>query len=118
MVSLNLMKWRDYLSRDEAINLISLPGCTERAASLCNGMIDVAFKGRKRKASSNDQDSDPFCPKRSCKPSKNGTRESPLYMKCILTDPDGLKLCSLDRKRADWYIAKGKGKVCLDYTVF
>ena len=103
---------KGYFSKDEALNLISLAGYTERAASLCKGVIDVTFNGRKRNVSWNHQDGNYFGPKKSCKPPKNGTRESPLYVKCMLTDPHGSKLCSLDRKKADWYIAKGKGKVC------
>lgn len=102
----------DYLNLD-----FCLTG-QEAAACYNEHVTDVTFNERKRKVSWNHQDGNYICPKKSCKPSKNGTRESPLYVKCILTDPHGLKLCSLDRKKADWYIAKGKGKVCLDCTVF
>ena len=103
-----------YLLRDEAINLISDPYITQRAASLCQDMIDMAFKERKKRVSLNDKGSNPFSPEKTHKPSKNGTiRKSPLYMNCMLTAPDGSTLCTLDRKKADWYIGKGIGKVCL-----
>ena len=103
-----------YLLRDEVINLISHPYITQRAASLCQGVIDVAFKERKKRVSLSDKGSNSFSPEKSHKPSKNGTiRKSPLYMNCMLTAPDGSTLCTLDRKKADWYIGKGIGKVCL-----
>ena len=102
-----------YLSRDEVISLISDPYFAQRAGSLCQGVIDVAFKARKRKGLI-DKDSNSLSPEKSRKPYKKGTtRKSPLYMNCMLTAPDGSRLCTLDHKKADWYIARGLGKVCL-----
>ena len=102
-----------YLSRDEVISLISDPYFAQRAGSLCQGVIDMAFKARKRKGLI-DKDSNSFGPEKSHKPYKKGTtRKSPLYMNCMLTAPDGSRLCTLDHKKADWYIARGLGKVCL-----
>ena len=102
-----------YLSRDEVISLISDPYFAQRAGSLCQGVIDMAFKARKRKGLI-DKDSNSFSQEKSRKPYKKGTtRKSPLYMNCMLTAPDGSKLCTLDHKKADWYIDRGLGKVCL-----
>ena len=101
-----------YLSRDEVFNLISHPYFNQTAGSLCQGLIDMAFKARKRKVI--DKDINSFSHEKSCKPYKKGTtRKSPLYMNCMLTAPDGSKLCTLDHKKADWYIDRGLGKVCL-----
>ena len=102
-----------YLSRDEVINLIPHPYFTQRAGSLCQGVIDMAFKARKRKGLI-DKHCDSFSQEKSRKPYKKGTtRKSPLYMNCMLTAPDGSRLCTLDHKKADWYIDRGLGKVCL-----
>ena len=103
-----------YLLSHEVIDLISRPYITQRAASLCQGVIDMAFKEREKRVSVNDKGNDPFSPEKSHKLSKNGpVRKLPLYTNCVLTAPDGSTLCTLDRKRADWYIAKRIGKVCL-----
>lgn len=54
------------------------------------------------------------------KPYKKGTtRKTPLYMNCMLAAPDGSRLCTLDHKKADWYIERGIGHLTsLDpYTV-
>lgn len=37
------------------------------------------------------------------------TRKEPLYHNCYLQAPDGETLCTCDRKKAEWYIAKGLG---------
>ena len=106
-----------YLSRDKVIGLISDPYFTQRAGSLCQGVIDMSFKARKRKGLI-DKDSNSFGQEKSRKPYKKGTtRKSPLYMNCMLTAPDGSRLCTLDHKKADWYIDRGLGKVCL-HVVF
>ena len=34
-------------------------------------------------------------------------------MNCMLAAPDGSRLCTLDRKKADWYIEKGIGRSIL-----
>lgn len=106
-----------YLSTDKVINLISDPSFAQRAGSLCQGLIDIPLKARKRKDGSNDKHSSPSDPDKLQKSSKNGTtRKSLLYKNCILTAPDGSRLCCLDRKRADWYIDKELGKVCVDHA--
>ncbi|XP_057342216.1 exonuclease 3'-5' domain-containing protein 2 [Microplitis mediator] len=37
------------------------------------------------------------------------TRKEPLYHNCYLEAPDGETLCTCDRKKAEWYIAKNLG---------
>lgn len=89
-----------YLSSDEVIGIISDPHFTQRAGLLCQDVIDVAFKGNALR------------PAKSNKSSKKGTtRKSPLYMNCMLTAPDGSRLCGVNLEKADWYINKGLGKV-------
>ena len=95
-----------YLSRDEVISLISDQYFTQRAGSLCQGVIDMPFKARKRKV---DKDSN----SKSHYPSKNGTaKKSPLSITCMSVARDGL--CSQNGKKVDWYINKGLVKVFLD----
>lgn len=98
-----------YLSTDEVINLFSDPYFAQRAGSLCQGLTDIPFKVRKRYTTQGKNK------EKWQMSSKNGaTRKSPLYKNCILTAPDGSRLRCLDRKKADWYIDKELGKVCLD----
>ncbi|XP_015770405.1 PREDICTED: exonuclease 3'-5' domain-containing protein 2-like [Acropora digitifera] len=112
--TINLSKFESeemdgYLSTDEVINLISHPKFAQWAGSLCQGLIDIPSKARKRKGGSSDKHSISY-PQKLQMPSKNAsTRKSPLYKNCILTAPDGSRLCCLDRKKADWYIDKELG---------
>jgi len=107
-----------YLLRDEVIQLMSHPSSTQRAVSLCQGVIDVTFQGGKKKVHLDGKDSNPKSPENSHKAYKNvPMRESALCTNCILTAPDGSKLTSTSRKRADWYIGKKLGKICL-HSVF
>lgn len=36
-------------------------------------------------------------------------RKSPLYDNCFLHAPDDQRLCTCDKKKAQWYIDKGLG---------
>ena len=98
-----------YLSTDEVINLISDPYFAQRAGSLCQGLTDIPFKARKRYATQGKKKE-----KWQMSSKSGAARKSPLYKNCILTTPKGSRLCCLDRKKADWYIEKELGKVCLD----
>ncbi|KAL9959867.1 hypothetical protein ACROYT_G033231 [Oculina patagonica] len=127
----DLSKWESryeedegYLTREEVIDLLQDSFFCQRASSLCQGVVDLAFKDKKRKAPTkeNDKKKDDAETQisNSLKPYKRGIgRKSPLYMNCMLAAPDGSRLCTLDRKKADWYIKRGIGKLtCLDpYTV-
>ncbi|XP_068712729.1 exonuclease 3'-5' domain-containing protein 2-like isoform X3 [Montipora foliosa] len=107
-----------YLFMDEVTNFLTDPCFTQRAGSLCQGVVDIAFRGKKKNFVSNDEDEkDEFS---SCsaekprKPYKKGTtRKTPLYMNCMLAAPDGSRLCTLDRKKADWYIERGIGNAAV-----
>ncbi|XP_071518284.1 exonuclease 3'-5' domain-containing protein 2-like [Panulirus ornatus] len=77
----------------------------------CFGMIDVKF------ASSNkQQDTGMLQNKRSCPPAKmkistrgNPLRKGPLYYNCQLVAPDDQPLCTIDPKKAWWYVEKDLG---------
>ena len=103
-----------YFSREQVINLLQDPYFSQRACSLCHGVIDLGFKERKRKGITKEKDKNKDCSTEntSIKPYKSGTvRKSPLYMNCMLAAPDGSRLCTLDRKKADWYIEKEIGEL-------
>ena len=83
----------------------------KRGSSLCQGVTDLAFKSKQNflgnkqspKSSSNS----------SLQKLSNKTisvRKSPLYHNCLLLAPDGVVLCTCDRKKAEWYITKELGK--------
>ena len=110
---LELEDAKGYLSREEVIHLLQDPLIFQRASSLCQGVVDLAFKERKRKDLTKDNGRTKECSSEmtNIKPYKRGTvRKSPLYMNCMLAAPDGSRLCTLDRKKADWYIEKGIGE--------
>ena len=103
-----------YLSREQVIKLLQDSYFSQRACSLCHGVVDLAFKERKRKAIAKEKEKNKECTteKSLIKPYKRGTvRKSPLYMNCMLAAPDGSRLCTLDRKKADWYIEKEIGEL-------
>ena len=103
-----------YFSTEQVIKLLQDPYFSQRARSLCHGVVDFAFKERKRKAITKENEKNKECgtEKTSIKPYKRGTvRKSPLYMNCMLAAPDGSRLCTLDRKKADWYIEKEIGEL-------
>lgn len=85
----------------------------QRAISLCKGIIDLGFKNKFVKKSSVTNEG--FLNKGSKKPYKTTTqRKSPLYTNCQLVAPDGARLCTLDRKKAEWYLDKEIGKFLLE----
>ncbi|KAJ7370831.1 Exonuclease 3'-5' domain-containing protein 2 [Desmophyllum pertusum] len=112
---------KGYLVREEVIDLLQDSFYCQRASSLCHGVVDFAFKDKKRavKAKEKDKKKGDTVETSDRKPYKGTIRKSPLYMNCMLAAPDGSRLCTLDRKKADWYIDKGIGHLtCLEpYTV-
>lgn len=110
-----LNKWeaepdKGYMENPSA--LLSNPVFCQRAISLCQGITDMEFKGQKCKGKKKNESGevDDITEKIKSKPYKRGTiRKTPLYSKSMLVAPDGAKLCTLDRKKADWYIMKGIG---------
>ena len=118
-VTADLNKWesghdedKGYLVREEVIDLLQDSFYCQRASSLCHGVVDFAFKDKKRAVKAKDKDKKKGDPVETSdrKPYKGTIRKSPLYMNCMLEAPDGSRLCTLDRKKADWYIDKGIGK--------
>ena len=117
----DLSKWESvgntsqgYLDFTEVTNVLTDSAFYQRAVSLCQGIVDLPFKQTKVKDSGQNHGSKEthagITGKPSGKPYKAGTiRKSPLYMNCMLAAPDGTMLCTLDRKKADWYVEKGIG---------
>ena len=102
-----------YLVREEVVDLLQDSFFCQRASSLCKGVTDLAFKDKKRPVMDIEKNNKKEDPGEILdrKPYKRGTiRRSPLYMNCMLAAPDGSRLCTLDRKKADWYIEKGIGE--------
>lgn len=129
-ITADLSKWESghdkkegYLVREEVVDLLQDPFFCQRASSLCKGVIDLAFKDKKGPVTAKEKDNKKQEPGEILdrKPYNRGTiRQSPLYMNCMLAAPDGSRLCTLDRKKADWYIEKGIGKstlFCLKFNV-
>ena len=117
----DLSKWESrhnrkegYLVREEVVDLLQDSFFCQRASSLCKGVTDLAFKGKKGPITTKEKDNekDEAGEILDRKPYKRGTvRKSPLYMNCMLAAPDGSRLCTLDRKKADWYIEKKIGRL-------
>ena len=59
-----------YLSRDKAIALFAHPGFTQAAGSLCQSVLDLQFKKRKKKAVTKKKDSKEECSSRNPKKSQ------------------------------------------------
>ena len=82
----------------------------QRAISLCQGITDMDFKAPQKNTQKKSRVVEFSSEKAKCKPYKRGTiRKTPLYSKSMLVAPDGAILCTVDRKKADWYILKGIG---------
>ena len=116
----DLSKWESrhdrkegYLVTEEVMDLLQDSFFCQRASSLCQGVTDLAFKDKKGPVTTKEKDKKKEDPGEVLerKPYKRGTiRKSPLYMNCMLAAPDGSRLCTLNRKKADWYIEKGIGR--------
>ena len=112
-----------YFPREEVIKLLQDMSFCQRAHSLCQGVTDLAFKHKKGKVTTkrNTKENDganEYPSIATDKKAYKGTRtvrKSPLYMNCMLAAPDGSKLCTLSRKKADWYIERGLGGKIYQY---
>ncbi|KAI1895218.1 hypothetical protein AGOR_G00104040 [Albula goreensis] len=105
-------------------------------SSHCQGLIDVAFRGRgiggegegrgvdwerRRRNRKNTSESSGSGDQQVPDPRKNNrrkplgmgysARKSPLYDNCFLYAPDGQPLCTCDKKKAKWYLDKGIGEL-------
>ena len=75
-------------------------------------ITDMDFKAPQKNTQKKSRVVEFSSEKAKCKPYKRGTctiRKTPLYSKSMLVAPDGAILCTLDHKKADWYILKGIG---------
>ncbi|XP_043466914.1 exonuclease 3'-5' domain-containing protein 2 [Leptopilina heterotoma] len=101
----------------------------EKFYGLPNGVLDARFKAQRGSAvssttSNNNNNKLNQILNRSIDGStsnKNSipARNKPLYHNCYLQAPDGDTLCTCDRKKAEWYVAKELGQVVNEdpYTV-
>ncbi|XP_077990720.1 exonuclease 3'-5' domain-containing protein 2-like [Glandiceps talaboti] len=84
-----------------------------RMLSVCQGITDEKFK-QKNQSRHRSRVKGHVMPK---KPEINtiskaySARREPLYHNCRLLAPDGQLLCTCDRKKAEWYVAKGLGEM-------
>ncbi|KAM9354758.1 exonuclease 3'-5' domain-containing protein 2 isoform 2-T2 [Pholidichthys leucotaenia] len=96
-------------------------------ASRCQGLVDVPFRGqgdgghgadvRKKKQTTikNPECGDqqvsgtPWNRKKKAAGASYSARKSPLYDNCFLLAPDGQRLCTCDKKKANWYLSKKLG---------
>ncbi|XP_059620765.1 exonuclease 3'-5' domain-containing protein 2 [Phlebotomus argentipes] len=81
--------------------------------SICSPFIDISFKYKSgespRKEARRSLRKKPSEDASVTKESKRmfSTRSRPLYYNCFMQAPDGELLCTMDVRKADWYIAKG-----------
>ena len=104
-------------------------------AARCQGLMDVPFRHRmvldgdekitegerRRRFRKNINDSPESGDQQVPDPRKNNkrkplgvgysARKSPLYDNSFLHAPDGQPLCTCDKKKANWYLSKGIGKL-------
>lgn len=94
----------------------------EEIRSFCDNYTDIAFKNKMiqnglptasgRKLLTRQNEIVKF-------PTRSYTsRTKPLYDNCQLEAPDGELLCSCDRKKAEWYVNKGRGVVVQTEPVY
>ena len=80
------------------------------ASDLCQGIIDVTFKGSGNRRSSQMNIDGSFPAGRT---SAYSLRQTPLYHNCQLRAPDGTLLSTVDIKKIEWYINRGLGGILL-----
>ena len=104
-------KDKGYLCQEEVLFLLQDPVFCQRASSLCQEVDSVYCNVKSitdKDKSKKQEDEAETCDVEQIR--RGPCRKSPLYMKCMLAAPDGSTLCTVDRKKADWYIGKGIGK--------
>ncbi|XP_030415569.1 exonuclease 3'-5' domain-containing protein 2 [Gopherus evgoodei] len=113
-----VVAWQKVL--DKCQGLMDVPFRGRSSSSLGddgNGEVDSQQKPRNRKSPANGQSpvnqqvKDPRKQKRKPLGVGYSARKSPLYDNCFLHAPDGQPLCTCDRKKAQWYLDKGIGKL-------
>lgn len=73
---------------------------------LCQGIVDVAFKGKGGGALIGSTLGQGGSSVRK-KTAAYMTRQSPLYHNCQLLAPDGSLLSTVDKKKVEWYLQRG-----------
>ena len=73
---------------------------------LCQGIVDVAFKGKGGGALIGGGVGQNGSSGRK-KTAAYMTRQSPLYHNCQLLAPDGSLLSTVDKKKVEWYLQRG-----------
>ena len=98
-------------------DLISDSLFCKRAISLCQGLVDQGFKQKcnnKKPKPVKEVGKDV-----AMQPKKAGyivqVKKKLPYSRCVLQAPDGSRLCTLGRKKADWYLVNKLGK-CLRFS--
>ncbi|XP_051156640.1 exonuclease 3'-5' domain-containing protein 2 [Leptopilina boulardi] len=98
----------------------------EKFYGLPNGVLDTRFKAQRGSGVSSTTSNNNNKLNQIINRNINGTnknnipaRNKPLYHNCYLQAPDGDTLCTCDRKKAEWYVAKELGQVVNEdpYTV-
>lgn len=76
----------------------------------CSGLLDVKFTSNKRNQDAGSSRGGQIPPNK-FKPHTRAysLRQGPLYHNCQLRAPDDQPLCTIDPKKAHWYVAKGLG---------
>ena len=78
-------------------------------AGLCQGIVDVAFKGKGGGGGGGGGGGVGGQGEGSArkKTAAYMTRQSPLYHNCQLLAPDGSLLSTVDKKKVEWYLQRG-----------
>ena len=104
-------KDKGYLHKEEVLFLLQDSVFCQRASLLCQEVDSVSCNVKSitdKDKSEKEGGVAETCNKKLIR--RGPCRKSPLYMKCMLVAPDGSTLCTVDRKKADWYIEKRLGK--------
>lgn len=95
---------------------------SELAYSLCQGIVDVNHKPRppmglqansSQSLKTATSSTRAFSTKAATKPYKHSCRDKPLYENCFLIGPDKQVLATVNHSKAQWYVHKGLGMMCL-----
>ena len=102
-----------YVHRNQSIsevNILLTDQGISCASGLCQGIIDVTFKGSGNRRSSQMNIDGSFPAGRT---SAYSLRQRPLYHNCQIRAPDGTLLSTVDIKKIEWYIHRELGGILL-----
>ena len=102
----------------EVDDLLYDPMFSKRAISLCQGIIDQGFKvksqnkkAKQKKPKATKIDSTDAVKSQKSQRYIVQVKKNLPYSQCVLLAPDGARLCTLGRKKADWYLDNQLGKL-------